>query len=146
MPSFMRVFRRDPLSKSKKNVAANHVVEPPKPKWEESWARAEVQPEEVQELIHVCTEEMKSRGMLCCAACVVCVALAVVVVLTIAALDMPFLLLPFRPGLDTIGAKNFVRQYFRVRYEGQVEPKAFARRELMLMEPIVRTSCMHGRR
>jgi hypothetical protein len=50
---------------------------------------------------------------------------------------MPFLLLPFRPGLDTLGSKNFVRQYFRARYEGNVDPKSFARRELMLMEPIV---------
>jgi hypothetical protein len=54
---------------------------------------------------------------------------------------MPFLLLPFRPGLDTLGSKNFVRQYFRARYEGHVDPKAFARRELMLMEPIVGLKC-----
>jgi hypothetical protein len=54
-----------------------------------------------------------------------------------AALDMPLLLLPFRPGLETIGAKNFIRQYFKARYDSQVDPKAFARRELMLMEPIV---------
>jgi hypothetical protein len=53
------------------------------------------------------------------------------------ALDMPFLLLPFRPGLDAVGAKNFVRQYFKARYEKQIDPKALARRELMLMEPIV---------
>jgi hypothetical protein len=64
MPSFFRVFRRDADAKSKKNVNANQVVEPPVPKWEESWTRKDVQPEEVQELIHVCTEEMKSRGML----------------------------------------------------------------------------------
>jgi hypothetical protein len=56
-----------------------------------------------------------------------------------AALDMPLLLLPFRPGLETIGAKNFIRQYFKARYDSQVDPKAFARRELMLMEPIVST-------
>ena len=35
---------------------------------------------------------------------------------------MPFLLLPFRPGLDTLGAKNFVRFYFKARYEGS-DPK-----------------------
>lgn len=50
---------------------------------------------------------------------------------------MPLLLLPFRPGLETIGAKNFIRQYFKARYEGSIDPKALARRELMLMEPIV---------
>jgi hypothetical protein len=55
------------------------------------------------------------------------------------ALDMPLILLPFRPGLETIGSKNFIRQYFKARHEGLIDPKALARRELMLMEPIVRT-------
>jgi hypothetical protein len=56
---------------------------------------------------------------------------------------MPFLLLPFRPGLDPIGSKNFVRQYFKVKYEetdlgkDSKRSEAFARRELRLMEPIV---------
>jgi hypothetical protein len=50
---------------------------------------------------------------------------------------MPFLLLPFRPGLDTIGAKNFIRQYFKSRYEGHTDSKAMSQRELRLMEPIV---------
>ena len=63
MPSFLRVFRRDTATKSKKNANASNAVEAPKPKWEEAWSRTEVQPEEVQELIHVCTQEMKSRGM-----------------------------------------------------------------------------------
>ncbi|KAF2674455.1 hypothetical protein BT63DRAFT_449446 [Microthyrium microscopicum] len=126
MPSIFRVFRRDGNSRSKKNLEANNVVAPPKPNWEEAWSRTEVQPEEIQKLISVCTHEMKSR-----------------------ALDMPFLLLPFRPGLDPIGSKNFVRQYFKVRYdEGEYrEPdskrsESFARRELRLMEPIVLCSIM----
>jgi hypothetical protein len=63
MPSFLRVFRRDTDAKSKKKAIANNVVEPEKPKWEESWSRKDVRPEEVQELIHVCTQEMKSRGV-----------------------------------------------------------------------------------
>jgi hypothetical protein len=64
MPSILRVFRRYTASKAKKNAAASLAVEPPKPKWEEAWSRKEVEPEEVQELIHVCTQEMKSRGMI----------------------------------------------------------------------------------
>jgi hypothetical protein len=133
MPSFLRVFRRDTATKSKKNANASNVVEPPKPRWEEAWSRKEVQPEEVQELIHICTQEMKSRGMClfnkkrCFAHANCCLAL-----------DMPLILLPFRPGLETIGAKNFIRQYFKARYESHIDPKALARRELMLMEPIVR--------
>jgi hypothetical protein len=62
MPSFLRVFRRDTAANAKKNADANRVVEPPKPRWEESWSRKEVQPDEIQELIHVCTQEIKSRG------------------------------------------------------------------------------------
>jgi hypothetical protein len=64
MPSFLRVFRRDTASKSKKHGLADSSAEPAKPKWEEAWSRKEIQPDEVQELIHVCTQEMKSRGML----------------------------------------------------------------------------------
>jgi hypothetical protein len=62
---------------------------------------------------------------------------------------MPFLLLPFRPGLDPIGSKNFIRNYFRVLYEeADFDPdskrsESFARRELRLMEPIVSIFFVH---
>ncbi|KAF2035948.1 hypothetical protein EK21DRAFT_53700 [Setomelanomma holmii] len=64
MPFFKNVFksREGPRSASK----AGHYdepVAPPKPRWEESWTRKDVAPEEIQELIHICTQEMKSRGM-----------------------------------------------------------------------------------
>lgn len=63
MPFFKNVFRSKdgPRSASK---AGHHdaPVAPPKPRWEESWSRKDVAPEEIQELIHVCTQEMKSRG------------------------------------------------------------------------------------
>lgn len=51
---------------------------------------------------------------------------------------MPFLLLPFRPGTDPVGAKNVIRLYFKARYEGHYDSKAVAQAELRLMEPIVR--------
>ena len=35
---------------------------PPKPRWEDAWLRKNVEPEEVQELLRGCTEEVKSRG------------------------------------------------------------------------------------
>jgi hypothetical protein len=55
------------------------------------------------------------------------------------ALDMPFLLLPFRPGTDPVGSKSFIRTFFKSRYEGTWQDNiGFAvRNELMLMEPIV---------
>lgn len=34
-----------------------------KPRWEDSWQRTRVDPEEVAELLHGCTAEIKSRGM-----------------------------------------------------------------------------------
>jgi hypothetical protein len=63
MPSFLRVFRRDADAKAKKNALAAAAALPAKPKWEEAWSLKEVQPKEVQELIRVCTQEMKSRGI-----------------------------------------------------------------------------------
>ena len=35
---------------------------PPKPHWEDAWTRKVVEPEEIQELLRGCTNEMKSRG------------------------------------------------------------------------------------
>jgi hypothetical protein len=62
MPFFSKVFRRDGAAKGK-NQTVNAPEAPIRPKWEESWSRKEVAAEEVQELIHACSHEMKSRGM-----------------------------------------------------------------------------------
>jgi len=65
MPSFARWFRSRDAAKSKKFAdQGDGVVAPTKPSWQEAWNRKEVAPEEVQELIHECTQEMKSRGEL----------------------------------------------------------------------------------
>jgi hypothetical protein len=64
MPSFAKFFRRDGATKGKKQADLDAAAAPPKPKWEEAWARTEVQPEEIQLLVHVCTQEMKSKGTL----------------------------------------------------------------------------------
>jgi len=54
------------------------------------------------------------------------------------ALDMPFLLLPFRPGTDPVGSKSFIRNFFKMQYEGTWRDTGLeVRKELMLMEPIV---------
>ena len=70
MPFFRNVFkpREGSRSASKAGKYADRQnggpVVPPKPRWEEAWSRKDVAPEEIRELIHVCTQEMKSRGMM----------------------------------------------------------------------------------
>lgn len=69
MPFFSKVFRSKDreggLSKSKKHAQENGAFHTPssKPRWEDAWARKDVEPEEVQELLRGCTHELKSRGM-----------------------------------------------------------------------------------
>lgn len=55
------------------------------------------------------------------------------------ALDMPFLLLPFRPGSDPVGSKSFIRNYFRLQYEGGWNRNRLVfEQELRLLDPLVR--------
>ncbi|KAF2705298.1 hypothetical protein K504DRAFT_471770 [Pleomassaria siparia CBS 279.74] len=124
MPFFSR-FKSKDSSKSGKAGKNGHddtngQVVKPKPRWEESWSRKDVAPEDIQELIHFCTQEMKTK-----------------------ALDMPFLLLPFRPTSDPSAARNFVRNFFKSSYEGN---RLFAgeglQQELRLAEPLVLCSIM----
>jgi hypothetical protein len=66
MPFFKNVFKSKDGSRASSKAAKygdQQPAAPPKPRWEESWSRKEVAPAEIQELIHVCTQEMKSRGM-----------------------------------------------------------------------------------
>lgn len=65
---FSRLKGKDGKPKSKKG-AAQVAEEPPKPQWEDAWARKTVEPDEVQELIRYCTEELKARGMTSTATC-----------------------------------------------------------------------------
>jgi hypothetical protein len=61
MPFFKNVFK--PKDASRSGSKAEASSEPaPRPRWEEAWSRKDVAPEEIQELVHVCTQEMKSRG------------------------------------------------------------------------------------
>ncbi|TAQ91646.1 hypothetical protein B7494_g40 [Chlorociboria aeruginascens] len=118
MPSFFSRLKggRDGASKSKKKgaqQAANNDL-PPKPIWEDAWLRTSVEPEEVHEMLRGCTAELKSR-----------------------ALDIPFLLLPFRPTSDPSAARTFVRHFFERRLHGE----ALAQ-ELRLTEPMVLCSVL----
>jgi hypothetical protein len=63
MPFFSKVFKgRD--GQPKKNVApiANGDTHK-KPQWSDAWVRTRVDPEEVVELLHLCTADLKSRGL-----------------------------------------------------------------------------------
>jgi hypothetical protein len=68
MPSiFSRIRGKDGQGKvkSKKNGGLANTAEqlPAKPKWEDAYARTSVEPEEIQELVRRCTQELKARGM-----------------------------------------------------------------------------------
>ena len=52
-----------PKSKKKSAHTNGAVPAPPaRPLWDDAWTRKDVEPEEIQELLRGCTEELKSRG------------------------------------------------------------------------------------
>jgi hypothetical protein len=60
MPSIFSRRKKDGKSKKDGLDDADLVLQ--KPKWDDAWTRKTVEPEEVRELLHGCTEELKSRG------------------------------------------------------------------------------------
>ncbi|CAO1598123.1 hypothetical protein XANCAGTX0491_001895 [Xanthoria calcicola] len=119
MPFFSRFRNKDPAVKSKKQSQLNGGAPPPppKPRWADAWLRKDVEPEEVQELLRGCTSELKSK-----------------------ALDLPFLLLPFRPASDPSAARTFIRNFFNEE-RGPLHDVRLEQ-ELMLTEPMVLCSVM----
>ncbi|KAJ5692556.1 hypothetical protein N7462_001979 [Penicillium macrosclerotiorum] len=117
MPAFFsRVFRSKDAGATKKQAKPTTTADPvpAKPKWTDAWSRTEVAPEEVQDLIRGCTQELKAR-----------------------ALDTPFLLLPFRPSSDPSAARTFVRNYFNQSFEkGSPINGDALMQELRLNEPM----------
>lgn len=69
MPFFSRVFKakdgHNATAKSKKQAinGGNDAALFPSRRWDDAYARTELDPVEVEELIHVCTQEVKSRGL-----------------------------------------------------------------------------------
>ena len=59
--------------------------------------------------------------------------------LTFIALDLPFLLLPFRPTSDPSAARTFVRNYFFPQTEREELRGETLNRELRLTEPMVQS-------
>jgi len=64
MPSlFSRLKGRDGKLKSKKGAHDQLANQQPlKPRRDDAWTRKTIEPEEVQQLIRFCTEELKARG------------------------------------------------------------------------------------
>jgi hypothetical protein len=60
MPSLFARFRGKD-SKKKNQLDSGKL--PVKEMWDDAWTRKTVEPEEVQELIRLCTAELKARGM-----------------------------------------------------------------------------------
>ncbi|EGE77327.1 morphogenesis protein [Blastomyces dermatitidis ATCC 18188] len=122
MSFFSRVFRSRDASGSKKQAKHNGVSQdiPQKPQWTDAFLRTEVTPDEIQELLHGCTVELKSRG-----------------------LEIPFLLLPFRPSSDPSSARTFIRHYFSPPPERPAPLRGeHLLQELRLTEPMVLCSIM----
>ncbi|KAK1238309.1 hypothetical protein MKX07_006455 [Trichoderma sp. CBMAI-0711] len=109
MPSIFSRRKKDGKSKKDGLDDADLVLQ--KPKWDDAWTRKTVEPEEVRELLHGCTEELKSRG-----------------------LDHPFFLLPFRPTSNPSAVRTFIRNFFS--HDPPLSGELLLQ-ELRLTEPMV---------
>ncbi|KAL1839517.1 hypothetical protein VTJ49DRAFT_1419 [Mycothermus thermophilus] len=116
MPSLFSRLKGKDGKKSKKGALDDLIdQQPPKPRWDDAYARKSVEPEEVQELIQLGTEELKARGI-----------------------ELPFLLLPFRPTSDPSGVRTFVRHFFDGKDGAGVALRGEAlAQELRMTEPMV---------
>lgn len=65
MPGFFPRLKARDGAKSKKKNAFNAPggLQVQKPRWEDAYTRKTVEPEEIHELLHYCTAELKARGM-----------------------------------------------------------------------------------
>ncbi|KAK4197871.1 hypothetical protein QBC40DRAFT_298978 [Triangularia verruculosa] len=115
MPSLFSRLKGKDGKKSKKGQLDLDDQLAKKPRWEgDAWARKTVEPEEVEELLRYSTEELKAR-----------------------ALDLPFLLLPFRPTSDPSAVRTFVRHFFGNRDGAQTLRGEALAQELRMTEPMV---------
>ncbi|KAL4996406.1 hypothetical protein BDV10DRAFT_172395 [Aspergillus recurvatus] len=122
MPSLTRFFRsKDSIAaKKSSNLSTAENTGPAKPTWTDAWQRTEIAPEEVQQLLRGCTQELKVR-----------------------ALQTPFMLLPFRPSSDTVTARTFIRNYFNQSLKrGSPFAGDELAHELRLTDPMVLCSVM----
>ncbi|KAK0805997.1 multicopy suppressor of a budding defect [Friedmanniomyces endolithicus] len=118
MPLFSRLKNKGAQtaskSKTQPDLSNGIPTAPVKPRWQSTWSSRTIDPEEVEELVHACTAELKLRGD---------------------ALNAPFLLLPFRPGTDASSARPFIRDFYKSNGEGSPKYRAASlAQELRLTE------------
>jgi hypothetical protein len=146
MPSiFSRLKGKDGPTKVKAKKGSNldqlASQLPPKPRWEDAFTRTSVEPDEVQELIRRCTEELKSRCKSPTSIANLASLLPRELLLTLSpALDHPFLLLPFRPTSDPSAVRTFIRHFFD---GNQILRGEALLQELRMAEPMVNTIRLH---
>ncbi|SPO02273.1 related to morphogenesis-related protein MSB1 [Cephalotrichum gorgonifer] len=116
MAGFFSRFRSRDGKKSKKGESTDAGEAAPQ-RWADASARTSVEPEEIQELIRRCTEELKSR-----------------------ALRHPFLLLPFRPASDPSAVRTFIRHFFdpSQSIRGETLAQELRMTEVMVISGIVK--------
>ncbi|QIW95857.1 hypothetical protein AMS68_001375 [Peltaster fructicola] len=119
----MPFFKRNKQSKVKPDELTNGAAPAPvRARWQSTWTSAEVLPEEIEELVHSVTAEMKLRAE---------------------ALDSPFLLLPFRPSSDPSPARSFINNFFKTNASGAQQYRgASLQQELRLTNPTVLCSIL----
>ncbi|KAJ9615524.1 multicopy suppressor of a budding defect [Cladophialophora chaetospira] len=61
MPFFSKVFKSKDGQSRKNTAAVANGDSHKKPQWTDAWVRTRIDPEEVVELLHICTVELKSR-------------------------------------------------------------------------------------
>lgn len=141
MPSiFSRIRSKDGKKSKKANLESLSHQLPNKPRWDDAYTRSSVEPEEIQELVRRCTEELKARGMFreyyLLGAHLWRQTIHKLTLLRCQGLDIPFLLLPFRPTSDPSAVRNFVRHFFDHETHN-LSGEALAQ-ELRMAEPMVR--------
>ncbi|KAF8456327.1 hypothetical protein BGX38DRAFT_1087349 [Terfezia claveryi] len=111
---FNKVFKgKDSAGSSSKKSQNLAIADVKSPQDEDPWLKTEVSPEEISELLRLCTKELKLRG-----------------------LSTPFVLLSFRPVPDPGTPRNFIRSFFNNGDGGRMTgPKL--EQELRLTEPMV---------
>lgn len=65
MPGIFSRINKARDARQKKKNALNDLENslPAKPKWDDAYTRPSVEPEEIEDLIKCCSEEIKARGM-----------------------------------------------------------------------------------
>ncbi|OAA54462.1 hypothetical protein ISF_08390 [Cordyceps fumosorosea ARSEF 2679] len=121
MPGIFSRINKARDARQKRKHATNNLAGslPPKPRWDDAYTRASVEPDEIDELVRCCTQEIKSRG-----------------------LDHPFLLLPFRPTSNPSGVRTFIRNFFgKDGLEGPLHGERLLQ-EVRIAEPMVLASVL----